>query len=208
MRTPPVHTSRSTRVIRSLGQLGPALRLTALLTLLLGVAYPLLVTGIAQVGFPDRANGSVVRRDGQAVGSSLIGQPYADTAYFQGRPSAAGDGYDPLASGASNLGLESPDLVRQVEQRRAALARRDGVAPSQVAPDALLASGSGLDPQISPAYAAQQVARVARERGLARDEVRRLVARHTSGRTLGFLGEPRVELLALNLALDRLSPRG
>ena len=164
-----MHTSRSTRVLRSLGQLGPALRLMALLTVLLGLAYPLLVTGIAQTAFADQADGSVVRRDGQVVGSSLIGQSYADPAYFQGRPSAAGDGYDPLASGASNLGLESPDLVRQVEQRRAALARRDGVAPSQVAPDALLASGSGLDPQISPAYAAQQVARVARERGLARE---------------------------------------
>ncbi|MET0837348.1 MAG: potassium-transporting ATPase subunit C, partial [Marmoricola sp.] len=131
-----------------------------------------------------------------------IGQVYDDPAYFQGRPSAAGEGYDPLSTSASNLGLDNPELLAQVEERRAAAAERDGTAPDRVAPDALLASGSGLDPQISPEYAAQQVARVARERGLHEGEVRRLVATHTQGRTLGFLGERRVDLLELNLALD------
>jgi K+-transporting ATPase ATPase C chain len=188
----------------SLGQFGPAARLVLLLTLVLGIGYPLVVTGVAQVAFGSQANGSLVRYDGKVVGSSLIGQAYDDPSYFQGRPSAAGDGYDPLATSASNLGLDNPALVKQVEERRAEAAKSDGTPPAQVAPDALLASGSGLDPQISPEYAAQQVARVARERGLSEARVRSLVAAHTKGRTLGFLGEPRVDLLELNLALDRL----
>lgn len=189
-------------VVRSMGQFAPALRLTVLATLLLGVAFPLLVTGIAQVAMPGQADGSLVRRDGEVVGSTLIGQAYDDPAYFQGRPSAAGDGYDPRSTGASNLGLDSQELLDQVAERRAATAKRDGTAPADVAPDALLASGSGLDPQISPEYAAQQVVRVARERDLTTAQVRRLVEQHTSGRVLGFLGEPRVDLLELNLALD------
>jgi potassium-transporting ATPase KdpC subunit len=189
----------------SLGQFGPAARLIVLLTLVLGLGYPLLVTGVGQVAFGSQADGSLVRRDGTVVGSTLIGQVYDDPAYFQGRPSAAGDGYDPLATGASNLGLDNPDLVSLVEERRAAAVKANGTRPDQVAPDALLASGSGLDPQISPEYAAQQVARVARERGLSERRVRGLVEQHTSSRTLGFLGEPRVDLLELNLALDRLA---
>ena len=188
----------------ALRQLAPALRAMVVLTLLLGLAYPLVLTGFAQAVAPDQADGSLVRRDGKVVGSSLIGQSFADKPeYFQSRPSAAGDGYDPLASSASNLGPESPDLLASIEERRAAAAQLDGTALDQVAPDALEASGSGLDPHISPAYAAQQVDRVARERGLTTAQVERLVDRYTEGRTLGFLGEPRVNVLLLNLALDR-----
>ena len=184
-------------------QLWAGLRMLVVMTVLLGLSYPLALTGFAQVAVPGRADGSLVEQDGKVVGSSLIGQSFADDpSYFQSRPSAAGDGYDPLASSASNLGPESPDLLELIADRRAAAAELDGTAPDDVAPDALTASGSGLDPQISPEYAAQQVARVARERGLSEDDVRRLVEEHTTGRTLGFLGEPRVNVLELNLALD------
>ena len=146
--------------------------------------------------------------DGKVVGSELVGQSFADQPqYFQSRPSAAGDGYDPLATSASNLGPESPDLLAAIEERRTAAARLDGTDPADVAPDALLASGSGLDPHISPQYAAQQVARVARERGLSIQQVAALVERYTEGRTLGFLGEPRVNVLMLNLALDAAGDR-
>ena len=185
------------------------------LTVVVGLAYPLVMTGLAQVAFPGRADGSLVQRDGPAVGSDLIGQAFTvgqgtatvePASYFQSRPSAAGDGYDPLATSASNLGPENPDLIARVQERRAAAAKLDGVAPAQVAPDALLASGSGLDPHISPAYAAQQVARVAGARAADGRSVRALVAAHTEGRTLGFLGEPRVNVLVLNLALDRALP--
>lgn len=189
-----------------LRQLMPALRAMVVMTVLLGLAYPLVLTGFAQVAFNDKADGSLVRQDGTVVGSSLIGQSFDGLPqYFWSRPSAAGDGYDPLASSASNLGPESSDLLAAIEERRAAAAALDGTTPDRVAPDALTASGSGLDPHISPAYAEQQVARVARERGLAPDAVRRLVERHTEGRSLGFLGEPGVNVLMLNLALDRAS---
>ncbi|MBF4764427.1 potassium-transporting ATPase subunit KdpC [Nocardioides islandensis] len=184
-------------------QFWAGLRILLVMTVLLGLAYPLVLTGFAQVAVPGRADGSIVERDGKPVGSSLIGQSFADDpSYFQSRPSAAGDGYDPLASSASNLGPESPDLLQLIADRRAAAAELDGTAPADVAPDALTASASGLDPHISPEYAAQQVARVARERGLSEDVVRRLVEQHTTERTLGFLGEPRVNVLELNLALD------
>ena len=186
-----------------LGQFGPSLRLLAVATLVLGIGYPLAVTGVAQIVFPSQADGSLITRDGRAVGSSLIGQSFdGKPAYFQSRPSAAGDGYDPTSSSASNLGLDNPDLVDLVDQRQAAGARSDAIPAGQVAPDALLASGSGLDPHISPEYAHQQVARVARERGLTPGEVSDLVDEFTHGRTLGFLGEPRVNVLELNLALD------
>lgn len=186
-----------------LGQFGPSIRLLAVATLVLGFGYPLAVTGVAQVVFPSQADGSLITRDGRTVGSSLIGQSFEGSpAYFQSRPSAAGDGYDPTSTSASNLALDSPDLVALVEQRQAASARSDAIPAGQVAPDALLASGSGLDPHISPEYAHQQVARVARERGLTRAEVSDLVDEFTQGRTLGFLGEPRVNVLELNLALD------
>lgn len=187
-----------------LRQLWPALRAMLVLTVICGFVYPLALTGFAQVAVHHKANGSLIEVDGTIVGSSLIGQSFDGKAqYFQSRPSAAGDGYDPLASGASNLGPNSPELLKQIEDRRRAAAALDGTEPADVAPDALEASGSGLDPDISPQYAAQQVARVARVRGLTQDAVRRLVARYTQGRMLGFLGAPAVNVLELNLALDR-----
>jgi len=186
-------------------QLWPALRMLLVMTALVGLAYPLVMTGFAQVAFPGRADGSLVKQDGKVVGSKLIGQSFdGKPEYFQSRPSAAGDGYDPLASSASNLGPESEDLIKAIEERRAAAAALDGTDPADVAPDALLASGSGLDAYISPRYAAQQVERVARERGLHPATVRKLVEQNTAGRVLGFLGEPGVNVLMLNLALDRL----
>lgn len=197
--------STSSLVRGSLTQLAAAARVLAVMTVLLGLAYPLALTGFAQAVVPGRADGSLVERDGAVVGSTLIGQSFdGDAAYFQSRPSAAGDGYDPLASSASNLSPENPDLVAEVRRRIAEVAAFDGVDPADVAPDAVLASGSGLDPHISPEYADKQVARVARARDLPAATVRRLVEEHTAARTLGFLGEPRVNVLQLNLALDRL----
>jgi potassium-transporting ATPase KdpC subunit len=198
----------STPLAPALRQVWPALRMLVVMTVLLGLAYPLVLTGFAQVAFPGRAGGSLIQQDGRTIGSSLIGQSFdGNPAYFQSRPSAAGDGYDPLASSASNLGPENPDLITAIEERRAAAAELDGTDPSDIAPEALLASGSGLDPHISPEYAAQQAGRVARERGLDAGVVRGLVDQYTDGRTLGFLGEPRVNVLLLNLALDNLSGR-
>ncbi len=184
-------------------QLWAGLRMLLVMTVVLGLAYPLAMVGFGQVAAPGRAEGSLVTREGLVVGSGLIGQSFdGRPEYFQTRPSAAGDGYDPLASSASNLGPESAALLGLIEERRAAAAGLDGTRPDDVAPDALTASGSGLDPQISPEYAEQQVARVARERGLTEAAVRQLVVQHTIGRSLGFLGEPRVDVLGLNLALD------
>jgi potassium-transporting ATPase KdpC subunit len=187
----------------ALRQLWAALRMLIVMTVVVGLAYPLALTGFAQVVFPDHADGSIVERNGTAVGSSLIGQSFdGQPGYFQSRPSAAGDGYDPLASSASNLGPENEDLIAAIEERRQAAADLDGTDPDRVAPDALLASGSGLDPHISPEYAEQQVARIARERDLSEDAVRALVEENTGGRMVGFLGEPHVNVLLLNLALD------
>ncbi len=207
----------------ALRQHAAALRMLLTLTVIVGLAYPLTMTGMAPVAMGSRAAGSMLSRAGRPVGSALIGQAFtrpvmehgkpkkdadgnvvtaAEPAYFQSRPSAAGTGYDPLATSASNLGPENKDLIAAYRERRATAARLDGVVPAQVAPDALQASGSGLDPDISPAYAAQQVDRVARVRGLSPGTVRSLVARHTRGRELGFLGEARVNVLGLNLALD------
>ncbi|MEJ8285657.1 K(+)-transporting ATPase subunit C [Curtobacterium citreum] len=189
---------------------GVAVRLTVLATVVLGVGYPLAVWGVGQAAFHDQANGSMVTdSSGTAVGSSLIGQSFtgkqADR-WFQSRPSAAGeDGYDAGASSGSNLGPNNADLLKAVEERRAALAKADGVPAAQVPADAVTASGSGLDPDISPAYASQQVARVASARGLSVADVRALVAEHTESRQLGFLGEPVVNVLSLNLALAKLS---
>jgi len=189
----------------TLRQLAPAFRMLLVLTALVGLAYPLVLTGFAQGAFPGRADGSLVKQDGKVVGSKLIGQSFDGKAqYFQSRPSAAGDGYDPLASSASNLGPENKDLIKAIEERRAAAAALNGTNPADVAPDALLASGSGLDAYISPTYAAQQVERVASQRGIDPATVRRLVDKYTAGRVLGFLGEPGVNVLELNLALDRL----
>ncbi|GAA2269208.1 potassium-transporting ATPase subunit C [Kitasatospora cystarginea] len=196
-----------------------ALRLLLVLTVICGLAYPLLITGFSQLALDGQANGSRLERDGQVVGSRLLGQTFdlpkrnpadpeeparPDPRWFQPRPSAAGSGYDPIASGASNLGPDDVGLTTTVRDRRAAVAAFDGVTPEQVPPDAVTASGSGLDPQISPAYAHQQVNRVAAARGLEPAVVRRLVEEHVQGRVLGFLGQPRVNVLALNLALSRL----
>jgi potassium-transporting ATPase KdpC subunit len=192
-----------------LRQVGAAVRALAVLTAILGLAYPLLMTGIAQVVFPGQADGSLVHSEGRIVGSRLIGQQFADAdgnplpQYFQPRPSASD--YDPLASGASNLGPDNQELVAEVQSRRSSVAEQNRLAPHAVAPDAVTASGSGLDPHISPAYAEQQVQRVADVRGLNPARVRALVQQHTQGRALGFLGEPVVDVLTLNLALDRLS---
>ncbi|RCV55857.1 potassium-transporting ATPase subunit KdpC [Marinitenerispora sediminis] len=183
---------------------GAAVRFLIVMTVLLGVGYPLAVTGVAQVLLPHQANGSLVRDDGRVVGSALIGQDFAGPEWFHPRPSAAGeDGYDGAASGASNLGPNSPELRALVEERRAAVAAENGVPESAVPPDAVTASGSGLDPHVSPAYAAIQVDRVAQARGLSPAAVRALVAEHTTGRALGVLGEPGVNVLELNLALEQ-----
>jgi potassium-transporting ATPase KdpC subunit len=188
-----------------------AVRAMVVLTLVLGVGYTLLISLIG-LALPAQANGSLLRdAEGQVVGSSLIGQSFTDAdgealpQYFQSRPSAAGDGYDAAASSGSNLGPNNADLVAAIEERRTAIADREGVAVSDVPPDAVTASASGLDPHISPAYAELQVARVAAERGLSDAEVRDLVAENTAGRDLGFLGEPRVNVVELNAALDGLA---
>src|SRR5512133_3081400 len=173
------------------------LRLLLVLTVVLGLAYPVAVYGVGRL-VPDRADGSMLTVGGQVVGSSLIGQPFTGDEWFLPRPSAAGDGYDPLASGASNLGPENPDLLATVTQRRQEVAHREGVDPSAVPPDAATASGSGLDPDISPEYARLQVARVARARGLDPAAVTALVDNHVQGRDLGFLGAPHVNVLELN----------
>ncbi|MFC8598900.1 potassium-transporting ATPase subunit KdpC [Isoptericola sp. NPDC057191] len=188
------------------------LRVLLALTLLLGLGYPLAVTGAGQVLFGWQADGSLVTADGsrttdrsRAVGSALVGQQFTGDGWFHPRPSAAGDGYDTLASGGSNLGPESPELAATIIERRAQVAATEGVPAFDVPPDAVTASGSGLDPDISPAYAAIQVDRVAAARGLDPAQVRALVAEHTRGRTLGVLGDPRVDVLALNQAIARLA---
>jgi K+-transporting ATPase ATPase C chain len=194
-----------------LRQYWAALRVLLVLTVLLGVLYPLAVTGIAQVVARNQANGSLVSAGGHVVGSSLLGQNFTDDKgnplpqWFQPRPSAAGaTGYDPTSSSASNLGPNNPDLLQAVQDRRAAAALLDGVAPGSVPPDAVTASGSGLDPDISPEYAYQQVDRVARARGVDPSTVKALVASHVHGRDLGFLGEPTVNVLELDIALAGL----
>lgn len=186
-----------------------AVRALLLFTIVLGIGYSALVTGIGQLAFPVQANGSLARSAGGAVvGSQLIGQSFADAAgaplarYFQSRPSAAGDGYDATASGGSNLGPDNPDLVRAIAQRRAQVAAFDGVPVAEVPADAVTASASGLDPDISVAYALIQVDRVARARGLAAGNVRALVESRATGPDLGYLGDRRVNVLELNLALD------
>jgi potassium-transporting ATPase KdpC subunit len=186
-----------------------AIRTMALFTVVLGVLYTVALTGLGQLAAPSAAQGSIVRdAAGAPVGSSLIGQSFVDAEgaprpeYFQSRPSAAGEGYDAGASSGSNLGPENPDLVETIMVRRAEVAAFNGVPEAEVPADALTASASGLDPHISPAYAAIQVERVARERSLPAADVRGLVEQHTQGRTLGVLGEPIVDVLALNLALD------
>lgn len=183
--------------------LRPCLVLFALLTLLTGVVYPALITVIAQVVFHDQANGSVIMLNGKAVGSDLIGQKFDDPGYFWGRPSATGPtGYNAAASSGSNLGPTNPALLDAIKSRVEAIraAHPDQTKPVPV--DLVTASGSGLDPHISPAASEFQVARVANVRGLSEDKVRELVASNTEGRSFGVLGEPRVNVLRLNLSLD------
>ena len=188
--------------------LRPAISLFVVLTLITGVVYPAVVTAIGGVAFSDQAKGSLVRRDGQVVGSSLIGQSFSDPRHFWSRPSATSPMANNAAnSGGSNQGPLNPALVDAVKGRVEALRKADPGNAAPIPVDLVTASASGLDPHISVAAAEYQVARVARERGLAPDAVRAAVARHTEGRQLGFLGEPRVNVLALNLDLDGGGPR-
>ncbi|MFE7227130.1 potassium-transporting ATPase subunit KdpC [Nocardioides sp. NPDC057577] len=184
------------------------LRVLIAATLLCGIAYPLVVTGVAQAAFGWRADGSLVTESGEhtndpaeAVGSALIGQGNDDEGLFYPRPSAAGDGWDTLSTYGSNLGPEDPELVKAIKERQGEIATREGVSVDQVPADAVTTSASGIDPDISPAYAAIQVSRVADANDLSTDEVKALVAENTDGRTLGFLGAPRVNVLELNIAV-------
>jgi len=188
-------------------QLMPALMMTIVLTVLTGLAYPLVVTGVAQGLFHSRANGSLVKVNGKVVGSSLLGQDFTSTKYFQPRPSAtAGTPYNGLASGASNLGPSNPDLLKTIEARAIAYRKRNGMAANASVPvDAVTASASGLDPDISPANARLQAPRVASVRRLSLATVLAAVGRHTESRPWGFLGEKIVNVLELNLDLDRVS---
>lgn len=187
-----------------MSHLRPALVSLALLTLITGVAYPLVVTAIAKVAFPSQANGSlIVDEDGKVIGSRLIGQPFDDPKYFWGRPSATSPfPYNAAASSGLNQGPTNPALTKAVQDRVDALRAADPGNAAPVPVDLVTASGSGLDPHISPAAALYQVRRVAKARNLDEGKIRDLVAEHTEGRQLGFLGEPRVNVLALNLALD------
>jgi K+-transporting ATPase ATPase C chain len=185
-----------------------AIVLLLLLTAITGLLYPLAVTGLAQLAFPHQAGGSLIQRDGKPVGSVLIGQQFTNPKYFWGRPSATTpQSYNGAASGGSNLGPSNPALTAAVKQRIATLRAADPGNDAPVPVDLVTASGSGLDPDISPAAALYQLNRVARARGLPPAEVRVLVDRHAQGRQFGVLGEPRVNVLELNLALDRLATR-
>jgi len=178
---------------------------TVVTTVLFGIMYPLVVTGLAQVIFPRQANGELIRSGDKLVGSSLLGQPFTAPGYFWSRPSAAGTaGYDPTASGGSNLGPTNKTLIDRVTASVQTMQATNPGAP--IPADLVTTSGSGLDPDISPASAEFQVPRVARERGMSEQDVRALIQEHTKGRQLGFLGEPRVNVLDLNLALDATHP--
>jgi K+-transporting ATPase ATPase C chain len=188
-----------------------AVLMTIVTTLLLGVAYPLAVTGLAQVLFRDKANGQLLERDGKVIGSRIIGQAFSSPGYFRSRPSAAGTGYDAASSGGTNLGPTNKKLVDAVKTAAAAAKQENPEAacpePCRGVPiDLVTSSASGLDPHISPAAAAFQVSRVARERGVPAADIAKLVEAHSEGRQLGFLGEPVVNVLELNLALDAQIP--
>ena len=188
-------------------QLRPAILLTFVLILLTGFLYPGVVTALAQVLFPRQANGSMIESHGQLVGSELIGQAFSSSAYFHPRPSAAGSGYVGDSSGGTNKGPTDKKLADTLIATAVDSAiKNDGAVKGQIPADMVTSSASGLDPHISPANAALQVARVAKERKISPDQVRALVASHTEGRQFGFLGEPRVNVLLLNLALDSIAP--
>ncbi|MFI4975527.1 MAG: K(+)-transporting ATPase subunit C [Caulobacterales bacterium] len=188
-------------------QLRPALVGLVVLTLLTGVVFPAVVFGLGRLLFPAQADGSLLTRGGVVVGSRLIGQAFARPEYFQPRGSAAGNGYDASQSGGTNLSPSNPKQIDAVRQAAQAYRKLNGLAPDAVIPvDAATSSASGLDPHISPQNAALQAPRVARARGVGEDVVRRLVADHTQGRQLGFMGAPRVSVLELNLALDQTAP--
>jgi len=201
MNTPTIVTARDSLM----QHIRTAVLLTIVLTVLLGIVYPLLLTGISQVLFPNQANGSLIRdSSGNVVGSALLGQNFTQQQYFHPRPSAAGaDGYDATSSGGSNLAPTNQKLIDAVSDRSAAYREENGLASDAPVPvDAVTTSASGLDPDISPANALTQAGRVAKARGMSEDQVRAMVNQYTEGRTLGVLGEPRVNVLKLNLALD------
>jgi K+-transporting ATPase ATPase C chain len=196
-------------VLTTLRQLGPALRVLIVMTVILGLIYPFAVWAVGQVAFKDQATGSLIHSNGQVVGSRLIGQQFDGRRWFHSRPSATGDTpYDAMNSYGSNLGPTNPDLVKMVKERKAAIARENGVPQSEVPPDAVTASSSGLDPHISPEYAAIQVNRVAKARGLSAEKVEQLVKDNTDNPSLGFLGNAGVNVVELNLALNQASGRG
>jgi K+-transporting ATPase ATPase C chain len=186
-------------------ELRPALLSLVLLTILTGTFYPSVVTGIAHLAFRRQAEGSLIIRGGKPAGSALIGQPFDDPRYFWSRPSSTSPAYNGAASGASNLGPMNPALTDAINDRVAALRAADSTVTGPVPIDLVTTSGSGLDPHITPAAAAYQVSRVARMRSLSPARIRELIAHYTEGRQLGFLGEPRVNVLRLNLALDSLT---
>jgi K+-transporting ATPase ATPase C chain len=187
-----------------LTEIKPAMLITVILTVLTGLIYPFVITGLAQVLFPRHANGSLIMANGQVVGSSLIGQNFTKAEYFHPRPSAAGEkGYDAAASGGSNLAPTNPALDKRLAESAAAFRKENPRYGGPIPADAITASASGLDPHISPATAFAQCDRVAKARNVPVAQIRRLVEAHTEGRQLGFLGEPRVNVLLLNLALDR-----
>jgi K+-transporting ATPase ATPase C chain len=181
-----------------------AVLMTIVTTILLGLIYPLLITGLAQVMFPDKANGQLITRNGVVIGSRIIGQPFSSPGFFWSRPSSAGTGYDASNSSGSNLGPTNQKLIDQVKANVAQLQRTNSGKPVPI--DLVTGSASGLDPHISPAAAEFQIPRVARERGMTEGEIRLLVEQHTEGRQLGFLGEPRVNVLELNLDIDTRRP--
>lgn len=187
-----------------LKQIYPAIAMTVVLTVLLGIIYPLAVTGLASVMFPAKAGGSLIEKNGKVIGSSLIGQPFTGPGYFHSRPSAAGTGYDGTASGGTNLGPTSQKLMDNVKTAAEALREENPGSPIPI--DMVTASASGLDPHITPAAAEFQVLRIVKERGMNADQVRGLVREHTEGRQFGLLGEPRINVLELNLALDGVRP--
>jgi len=187
--------------------LGTSVRLTILTVVLLGLIYPLVMTGLAQVMFPKQANGSLITVNGKVVGSAIIGQLWTKPQYFQGRPSAAGKGYDPTSTGGTNFGPTSKKLIDSTKATLDALKKENPDANGPPPMDLITSSGSGIDPDITPQAAYWEAPRVAKTRGMTLAQVNALVTAHVRGRTFGFLGEPRVNVLELNLALDGLKPQ-